>query len=51
MQSSCLKERLKALEDLMEDQAMKITRLEEEVVVLRLRKACTYRERVTTITD
>ena len=38
-QSSCLEERLKALEDLMEDQAMKIIGLEEEVAVLRSRKA------------
>ena len=45
-QSSCLEERLKALEDLMEDQAMKIIGLEEEVVVLRSRKAYTCGERV-----
>ena len=46
VQSSCLEERLKALEDLMEDQAMKIVGLEEEVTVLRSRKACTCGERV-----
>ena len=40
MQSSHLEERLKAMEDLMEDQVMKIIGLEEEVAVLRLRKAC-----------
>ena len=41
VQSSHLEERLKVLEDLMEDQVMKIIGLEEEVAVLRLRKACT----------
>ena len=45
-QSSHLEERLKAMEDLMEDQVMKIIGLEEEVAVLRLRKACTCGERV-----
>ena len=45
VQSSHLEERLKAIEDLMEDQAMKIIGLEEEVAVLRLRKACTHGER------
>ena len=47
-QSSHLEERLKALEDLMEDQVMKIVGLEEEVTVLRSRRACTCGERVTT---
>ena len=46
MQSSYLEERLKAMEDLMEDQAMKIIGLEEEVTILRSRKACTCGERV-----
>ena len=46
VQSSCLEERLKVLEDLMEDQVMKIVGLEEEVTVLRSRKACTCGERV-----
>ena len=46
VQFSHLEERLKALEDLTEDQAMKIVGLEEEVAVLRLRKACTCGERV-----
>ena len=49
VQSSHLEERLKAMEDLMEDQAMKIIGLEEEVAVLRLRKACTCGERVITM--
>ena len=49
VQSSYLEERLKALEDLMEDQAMKIIRLEEEVTILRLMKACTCGERVVTM--
>ena len=45
VQSSCLEERLKAMEDLMEDQAMKIVVL-EEIAILRSRKACTCGERV-----
>ena len=49
VQSSCLEERVKALEDLMEDQAMKIIGLEEEVTVLRSRKACMCGERVVTM--
>ena len=40
VQSSGLEERLKALEDLMEDQVMKIIGLEEKIAVLRSRKAC-----------
>ena len=46
VQSNCLEERLKAMEDLMEDQVMKIIGLEEEVAILRSRKACTCGERV-----
>ena len=46
MQSSHPEERFKALEDLIEDQAMKIIELEEEVAVLKSRKACTCGERV-----
>ena len=45
-QSRHLEERLKAMEDLMEDQVMKVAGLEEEVAVLRSRKACTCGERV-----
>ena len=48
-QPSCPEERLKAPEDSTEDQAMKIIRLEEEVAILRLRKACTCGERVVTM--
>ena len=48
-QSSCLEEGLKAMEDLMEDQAMKIIGLEEEVAILRSRKACTCGKRVVTM--
>ena len=40
VQSSGLEERLKALEDLMEDQVMKIIGLEEKIALLRSRKAC-----------
>ena len=49
VQSSHLEERLKVIEDLMEDQVMKIIGLEGEVVVLRLRKACTCGERTMTM--
>ena len=44
VQSTHLEERLKAIKDLMEDQVMKIVGLEEEVTVLRSRKACTFGE-------
>ena len=49
VQSSHLEERLKVLEDLTEDQVMKIVGLEEEVAVLRSRKACTCGEKVVTM--
>ena len=47
-QSSHLEERLTAMEDLMEDQVMKIVGMEEEITILRSRKACTCGERAVT---